>query len=837
MMMTMTAAMIRQHQQAKLLMRAAVSIGLLLYGYLLVVQQGLAAQQAAAALAVRCHPDDSNVNDITAPSSFFTLSSLKNVMAARQQQRRNAMAATAAATAAAAAQQQQEQQKHQPPLYFDLPSNLTTHEIVHRLQNKRRHVLMFSPYDFSTGGGEKYFLQVAAFFQQQDYTVTISSFPTNYCQTKQCIIDTADTLDVQLTNDFYYFLLDYPSGRQLREQPGQYDIYYEMGNSKYIQYGGPPGAFTLYQCQFPFDSDNVGTELNHRDLPTVDIVIVNSEYTKMHYLDQTKDLFRQFLSQGSTFPTVEIVYPPVSLLDTPSSTTTTSVTTKKNNNHNNSNNKPTNVTVISMLGRIFTGRQSKGHLAAVEAVRRLHQQLRLRQRPGDNNNDNHHHQPLFELHIIGNVQPGFEEYATNLTRLAQGLPIIFHYSVKREELQATLARSHFVWHLTGIDAENDPASNEHFGISLVEAMSVGAVPIHFHLGGAREASKGCGYEIDSIDSLVSKTIEAMQLSPPEFAAKSSVCHSAAQSFSIDKFTFHFERLLTRSRLTRNFYQNANQIPHLQSHDSPVVAAASTNGKHSAYIYVHAPSIHVPYAVRNIMKTLGEEWNLYVGVQPKMRQYVEPLLANVQNVRFLEHEQLNAGLVTDYSKMMMSSEFWNLFETEYILIFQPDCVMFYNDMDHFIGLGAPMLGAPWCPDNEVFAQHIVQWRVGNGGFSLRRKSWMQKCIASDQAWHAYNALKKIHGATSGPLSADNEDVFFNVCVKELVPEWDTLWKYEAEAAHFAVEVPCGRGDDYMQQGIMAGHAFWYYTDSTEHQKLLNGRPPERNTGAVVAVSSS
>ena len=226
-----------------------------------------------------------------------------------------------------------------------------------------------------------------------------------------------------------------------------------------------------------------------------------------------------------------------------------------------------------------------------------------------------------------------------------------------------------------------------------------------------------------------------------------------------------------------------------------------------------------------MKTLGNDWNLFVGVQTKMRKYVEPLFANVQNARFLEHTQLK-GQVTDYSKMMMSAEFWDLFDTEYVLVFQPDCVMFYNDMEHFVSLGAPLLGAPWCMDNEVFSGRIVNWRVGNGGFSLRRKSWMKRCIESDKAWSAYNALKKAHGSHSGPLSADNEDIFFNVCVKELL-EWEDLWKFEAEAAHFAIEVPCDRNDNYMKQGIMAGHAFWYYTDSVEHQKLLDGRPPERS----------
>lgn len=769
----LTSSMMRQHQHAKALMRWAITLGLLLYGYLLIVQQG--------AVTKPCHNDG-----IAVPPESMIRSGIHKPELMQQQQQ-----ITTITTANSN--------------YFNLPANLSTHDIIQHMHRRKRTVLMFSPYDFSTGGGEKYFLEVARFFQTNDYTLTISSFSGNYCQDKNCIIQTAKTLDVNLSNDFFYFTLDYGSGRQWRDSEA-FDIYYEMGNSKFIQYGAPKNAFTIYQCQFPFDTDNDGTELNLQDLQMVDVVIVNSEYTKLHYLDQTQEIFSNFLQRGGTFPNVEIVHPPVSLLEV----------------KNTDETKPNDITVISMLGRIFQGRQSKGHMSAVQAVRNLYQELRLK----------YGRKRSFELHIIGNVHPGFDAFAKNLTKLSKGLPIVFHLSVSREELRETLAKSHFIWHLTGIDAENDPASNEHFGISLVEAMSVGAIPIHFNKGGAPEASKGCGYEISDVNSLVQQTMQAMQLSKEEFARKSAICQNAAKSFSIETFGFNLERLLVRSRMTRTFFQNSDMIPHLQSRD-PVVA--SKQGKYSAYIYVHAPSIHVPYAVRNIMKTLGEEWNLYVGVQPKMRKYVEPLFANVQNARFLEHSQLK-GLVTDYSKMMMSTEFWDLFDTEHVLIFQPDCVMFYNDMDHFVSLGAPLLGAPWCLDNEVFEQKIVHWRVGNGGFSLRRKSWMKRCIESEEAWRAYNALKKIHGTKSGPLSADNEDIFFNVCVKELM-EWEDLWKYEAEAAHFAVEVPCGREDGYMNQGIMAGHAFWYYTTSEEHQKLLNGQPPDRSSAIWLSAKES
>jgi hypothetical protein len=121
-----------------------------------------------------------------------------------------------------------------------------------------------------------------------------------------------------------------------------------------------------------------------------------------------------------------------------------------------------------MIGRIFTGRQSKGHMAAVETVKRLYCRS-----------------SLFELHIIGHVQPGLDDCAANLTQLAAGLPITFHYSVTRDEERAVLTQSHFVYN---IGAENEDPANS-------------------------------GYEVDSIDALVRQTIQAMQLSPAEYTPK------------------------------------------------------------------------------------------------------------------------------------------------------------------------------------------------------------------------------------------------------------------------------------------------------------------------------
>jgi hypothetical protein len=54
---------------------------------------------------------------------------------------------------------------------------------------------------------------------------------------------------------------------------------------------------------------------------------------------------------------------------------------------------------------------------------------------------------------------------------AAGLPVRFHVGVSAHAIEELLRASLVQWHLTGIEmppGEEDPASEEHFGISIAE---------------------------------------------------------------------------------------------------------------------------------------------------------------------------------------------------------------------------------------------------------------------------------------------------------------------------------------------------------------------------------
>jgi glycosyltransferase involved in cell wall biosynthesis len=100
------------------------------------------------------------------------------------------------------------------------------------------------------------------------------------------------------------------------------------------------------------------------------------------------------------------------------------------------------------------------------------------------------HRRGWELHFAGSVGADGEsaEFAASLARSAAGLPVTFHFDAALDELRELYRRAAVYWHATGfgLAAEEHPAGHEHFGITTVEAMSAGAVPVVHNSGGQRE---------------------------------------------------------------------------------------------------------------------------------------------------------------------------------------------------------------------------------------------------------------------------------------------------------------------------------------------------------------
>jgi glycosyltransferase involved in cell wall biosynthesis len=144
----------------------------------------------------------------------------------------------------------------------------------------------------------------------------------------------------------------------------------------------------------------------------------------------------------------------------------------------------------------------------------------------------------WELHLVGGCSKEHRGYVESVRKAAVGLPVQFHVNARGEDLAELFASASIFWHAAGFgeDVDTHPDRFEHFGISVVEAMSAGAVPIVYAHGGpgAIVADTGCGAEFRTLDELTSTTLRLAR-DPVEVARLAAVARARAADFAYDRF--------------------------------------------------------------------------------------------------------------------------------------------------------------------------------------------------------------------------------------------------------------------------------------------------------------
>lgn len=94
----------------------------------------------------------------------------------------------------------------------------------------------------------------------------------------------------------------------------------------------------------------------------------------------------------------------------------------------------------------------------------------------------------WKLILAGGTDIGAEIYLKKLKKMANGYPIEFVEKPPFSELVKLYKKATFFWTAAGygIDENEYPRKMEHFGMSLVEAMSSGCIPFAYNGGGHKE---------------------------------------------------------------------------------------------------------------------------------------------------------------------------------------------------------------------------------------------------------------------------------------------------------------------------------------------------------------
>lgn len=94
----------------------------------------------------------------------------------------------------------------------------------------------------------------------------------------------------------------------------------------------------------------------------------------------------------------------------------------------------------------------------------------------------------WQLVLIGGSNVGGEEFANKLKVYSKGYPIKILENAPFSQVKEYYGKSKFFWSAAGfgVNEKEQPQKVEHFGISVVEAMSAGCVPVVTNKGGHRE---------------------------------------------------------------------------------------------------------------------------------------------------------------------------------------------------------------------------------------------------------------------------------------------------------------------------------------------------------------
>lgn len=113
--------------------------------------------------------------------------------------------------------------------------------------------------------------------------------------------------------------------------------------------------------------------------------------------------------------------------------------------------------------------------------------------------------------IAGSVDAERSAYLADIRKRASGLPVRLELNPGFAELSALYGSSKIYWHMTGLDVDQraEPYEMEHFGITPVEAMARGLVPVLFNGGGLKEIVEDGvnGFLVDGREELAARTAE------------------------------------------------------------------------------------------------------------------------------------------------------------------------------------------------------------------------------------------------------------------------------------------------------------------------------------------
>lgn len=149
----------------------------------------------------------------------------------------------------------------------------------------------------------------------------------------------------------------------------------------------------------------------------------------------------------------------------------------------------------------------------------------------------------WSLHLVGSAGNGDMNYLEQLGILAKQIPVTFYPNLDYGKLIRLYGESSIYWHAAGF-GETDPTKMEHFGISTVEAMAGGCVPIAIGNAGQKEIVEDgiSGYLWNEVEELKKRTLKLIK--EENLRKKIAVAaQNRAKQFSKENFKQEIKKII------------------------------------------------------------------------------------------------------------------------------------------------------------------------------------------------------------------------------------------------------------------------------------------------------
>ena len=147
--------------------------------------------------------------------------------------------------------------------------------------------------------------------------------------------------------------------------------------------------------------------------------------------------------------------------------------------------------------------------------------------------------------VLAGGNRGGDETLDSLKQRVGNLPVEIMPNPDFIKLKDLYSRARFFWHAAGygIDEMREPEKVEHFGMTTVEAMSAGCVPIVISKGGQKEIiTPDSGFLVDTPGEISKTTLSLIQKKNFDKYSKNAIERS--EVYSINNFSKNIEKIIS-----------------------------------------------------------------------------------------------------------------------------------------------------------------------------------------------------------------------------------------------------------------------------------------------------